>query len=187
VLGLSTIDEEISGGITPSEEESNSTEKKKKKGDLNDLRDQPIAKKKPPESYPISDISLSQPILVASENLRQQRSKITGEMVNEPLLLEEDTQTSTMDGNVNIPQILLTTYSEGQESSDLEEGSSSSDLDSFAVYMVQRMKDMLNENDMNKIVEDQNQLRQSLESSASSLTTFNEFSASKYDDLARKF
>ncbi|CAG8504860.1 4576_t:CDS:2 [Diversispora eburnea] len=57
----------------------------------------------------------------------------------------------------------------------------------FSKYVVQRMKDMLNEKDLNKMIENQDQIYQSLESSTSSVISFNEFSASKYNELAKKF
>ncbi|CAG8646509.1 38790_t:CDS:2 [Gigaspora margarita] len=49
------------------------------------------------------------------------------------------------------------------------------------------MKDMINNSDLDKIVKNQTEIHQILESTASSLTQFNEFSSTKYDELAKKF
>ncbi|CAG8459754.1 16490_t:CDS:2 [Cetraspora pellucida] len=49
------------------------------------------------------------------------------------------------------------------------------------------MKEAINESDLDKIVNNQTEIHKILESTASSLTQFNEFSSTKYDELAKKF
>ncbi|RIA84837.1 hypothetical protein C1645_831680 [Glomus cerebriforme] len=55
-----------------------------------------------------------------------------------------------------------------------------------AEHTMKRMKGMMNEVDLNKIVQNQNSIHEILELNTSTLSSFNDYSHIKYDELSKK-